>query len=114
MTERKFELSGGIVVERLEHGGVSYDIFDVDQWPGSIDEGRELARFIVNSLNRHSNMLQATLELCANLELACERTGTDWIGSGVRNAIVNVRASLLEYGMSALPNAVKDPYDGNI
>lgn len=108
MTDRKFLLSQGIVQEAIGEGQVSHDIFDALTWPGGQDEGYKMAKFIHASLNRHSNMLQATLELCATMEQHCANTGTDWIGSGIRNAIAHVRTTLIEYGMSVLPNTIKD------
>ena len=115
MTERTFSIHDNLVTETFPDGAVSYDIFDGNDWPGGDEEGKQYARLIHRCLNRHSAMLHATLELCAALELACSRTGTDWIGSGVHNAIDHVRKTILEEGMTTLSGVVKkleeSPYD---
>ena len=37
--------------------------------------------------NRSEEVLEAARELMTELERACEHTGTEWMGSGCRNAI---------------------------
>ena len=61
---RTFECSGdGLVCERYEDGSVSFDIFDGRDWPGGEKEGKELAKFIVDSMNDSSNMMEILLDL---------------------------------------------------